>query len=82
MFSPNDLIITMKLINKTNKRMNDCLIFAGGGSIFAIHCECDVISKNLTFSSQPKKQTNNQRKKERKKERKKQTNKQTNKPNK
>jgi hypothetical protein len=60
MFTPNDLIITMKLIKKTNKRMNDYLIFAGGGSLFAIHNECAVISKNLTFSLQPKKQTNKQ----------------------
>jgi hypothetical protein len=74
MFSPNDLIITMKLIKKTNKRINDYLIFAGGGSIFAIHSECDIISKNLTFSLQ----TNNQRNKQTSK----QTNKQTNDPNK
>jgi hypothetical protein len=75
MFSPNDLIITMKLIKKTNKRMNDYLIFAGVGSLFAIHNECDVISKNLTFSLQKTKE----RKKERNNQASKQTTKETNK---
>ncbi len=62
--------------------MNDYLIFAGGGSLFAIHNECNVISKNLTFfftNKERKKERNKQTDKKRNKETKKQANKQTNK---